>query len=97
MNEQESETIDLVDLPYEIQKQIFDRLDEKDHVSMHRTSKSWQFMIEQYMNDKTSIKCADWKWFCRHFPQIPNCSECLAKMRTKTHTNGLSNDWKWWI
>ena len=89
--------MELIDLPHEIQKHILDRLDEKDHVSMHRVSKSWRFMIVDYLNDKHSIKSTDWKWFCRHEPQIARCSECLAKIRNKTDAKGLENDWNWWI
>ena len=43
------EKIDLSDVPFEIQKRVLDLLSEKDHVSMHRVSKSWQLMISQYL------------------------------------------------
>ena len=43
------EKIELSDFPFEIQKRVLDRLGDKDHVSMHRVSKSWQFMISKYL------------------------------------------------
>ena len=92
-----SETIDICGLPCEIQKRVLDFLDEKDHVSMFRVSKSWRFMIVQYMNDKNSIKPKDWKWYCRHRPQIPHCSKCMARMLEKNGVKDLTNDWNWWL
>ena len=89
--------MELTDLPYEIQKCILDRLDEKDHISMHRVSKSWQFMIVEYLNEKHSIKSSDWKWFCRCEPQTERCSKCLARIRSRIDAKGLANDWNWWI
>ena len=93
MNEQ----IGLIDCPYEIQKRILDKLDEKDHISMYRVSKSWQIMIGQYMTDKNSIKSTDWKWFCRHKPQIAFCSKCKARIQNKKNANDEGNDWEWWL
>ena len=92
-----SDHIELADFPYEIQKRILDLLDEKDFISMHRVSTSWQCMIARYLSDKNSIKATDWRWFCRHQPQIEQCSECLMKIRNKKDTKGLANDWNWWI
>ena len=89
--------IEFVDLPYEIQKKILDLLSQKDHVSLHRVSKAWKFLIGQYLDDQNSIKPADWKWFCRHQPQIPHCSKCLKQIRQKKDSKGLANDYKWWI
>ena len=43
------EKTELNDLPFEIQKNILDKLDDKDHVSINRVSKSWQFMISRYL------------------------------------------------
>ena len=53
--------IEFLDLPYEIQQKILDQLDQKDHVSLYRVSKEWQFLMRQYLNDKNSIKSVDWK------------------------------------
>ena len=89
--------MELAELPYEIQKSILDLLDEKDLKKMYQVSKSWQLMIVEYLNDKHSIKSIDWKWFCRHQPQIERCSECLARSRNKIDTRGLADDWNWWI
>lgn len=89
--------IEIIDLPYEIQKPILDLLDEKDLISMYRVSQSWRLMIRKYMIDKSSIKRTDWKWFCRHNPQIPHCSKCLERMRNKNDDRGLANDWNWWL
>lgn len=86
----------LDECPYEIQKRILDLLDEKDHITIHRVSKSWRMMICQYMDDKTSIKAIDWKWFCKHTPQIMQCSQCLKQRRNKVDDRGLAEDWKWW-
>ena len=88
---------EVIDLPYEIQKKILDQLKEKDLISMHRVSKSWQVMIGKYMSDKCSIKSKDWKWFCRHRPQKPHCSQCLERMRNKNDARGLADDWNWWL
>ena len=52
---------------------------------------------EKNQSFKTSIKQADWKWYCRHRPQIAQCSECLAKQRNKKDERGLADDWNWWI
>ena len=89
--------IEFLDLPYEIQQKILDQLDQKDHVSLYRVSKEWQFLMRQYLNDKNSIKSVDWKWYCRHRPQIPHCSRCLERLRNKNDSRGLANDWEWWI
>ena len=42
---------DLTDIPYELQERILDKLDQEDHISMHQVSKSWQFMIAQYLRN----------------------------------------------
>ena len=91
--------IEFVDLPYETQKHILDKLDEKDHISMFRVSKSWQFMIGQYMNDKSTVKPSDWRWFCRHNPKVPHCSKCLTQFREKCDANEKNgaDDWNWWM
>ena len=52
------EKIELSDFPFEIQKRVLDRLGDKDHVSMHRVSKSWQFMISKYLRIVFQFKCA---------------------------------------
>ena len=89
--------IEITDLPFEVQKGILDRLDEKDLISMHRVSKSWQSMIVRYMDDTSSIKATDWRWFCRHSPRIERCSECLKKIRNKNDIKDLADDWNWWV
>lgn len=89
--------IQLVDFPCEIQEKILDLLDQKDHVSMHRVSKSWKQMISDYLNKKDAIHPRDWKWFCKHEPQIKHCHRCLNKCRNKKDQRGLSNDWRWWL
>ena len=48
--------IELTDFPYEIQQRIFDLLNEKDHISMHRVCKSWQLMITQYLRHVFILK-----------------------------------------
>ena len=52
------EKIELSDFPFEIQKRVLDRLGDKDHVSMHRVSKSWQFMISKYLRIAFQFNCA---------------------------------------
>ena len=47
--------ISLNDLPFEIQKKIMDLLGEKDHVSMHRVSKSWQCMVSEYLRNVLNL------------------------------------------
>ena len=89
--------IQLVDFPFEIQEKILDLLNEKDHVSMHRVSKSWKQMISDYLNEKNTIHPRDWKWFCRHDPKIKHCHRCLNKCRTKNDQRGLATDWNWWL
>ena len=41
--------IELKDLPFEIQKMLLNKLDDKDYVSMYLVSKSWRFMISRYL------------------------------------------------
>ena len=89
--------IQFVDFPFEIQEKILDLLDEKDHVSMHRVSKSWKQMISDYLNEKHTIHPRDWKWFCRHDPLKKHCHQCLNRCRSKNDPKGLANDWKWWL
>ena len=90
------EKVDLSDFPYEIQKQVLSKLDEKDLIAMHEVSKSWKFMIVGYMNDKHSVKSKDWRWFCKHQPQIEKCSICLEKLRKKINSNEKDDVWYWW-
>ena len=51
------EEIELSDFPFEIQKRVLDRLGDKDHVSMHRVSKSWQVMISKYLRIAFQFWC----------------------------------------
>ena len=88
---------DLADLPYELQVRILARLDQKDHVAIHRTSKRWRNLITRYLNDEGSIKLKDWRWYCRHNPGIPSCSSCLDKVRARKDNRNLGKDWKWWL
>lgn len=48
--------IELTDFPFELQERILDKLDEKDHISLHRVSKSWQFMMAQYLRNVFIMK-----------------------------------------
>lgn len=97
MAKQGTHTSDMSELPCELQWQILDYLDQKDHVSMHRTSSSWRNMLIRYLNNKDAIKFSDWRWFCRHFPQRPSCSECMAKLLSKIDDRQLAKDWNWWL
>ena len=90
------EKVDLSDFPYEIQKQVLDKLDEKDLKAMHEVSKTWKSMIVEYMNDKNSVKSKDWRWFCKHQPQVEKCSICLGKLRKKIENNERDDVWYWW-
>ena len=85
---------DLTDLPYELQIRILTLLDQKDHVALHRTSKTWRDMIIHFMTDFNAVKIKDWRWYCRHKPSIPFCPQCLDKIQNK---RGLGDDWNWWL
>ena len=97
MTEQTTHMSDMSELPCELQWQILDYLDQKDHVSMHRTSSSWRNMLIGYLNSKNTIKPTDWRWFCRHRPQKLSCTECRVKLQNKINDTQLANDWKWWL
>ena len=86
----------LSDAPYEIQKQVLDKLDEKDLVAMHKVSEAWKSMIVHYLNDKHSVKSKDWRWFCKHQPQVEKCSICLRKLRKKIESGDKDDVWYWW-
>ena len=88
--------LDLSEFPYEIQKQVLDKLDEKDFVAMHKVSTTWKSMIGEYLNDKHSVKSKDWRWFCKHQPQVEKCSICLGKLRKKIENSDNDDVWYWW-
>ena len=90
-------SLGFLDLPYEIQIKILDRLNQNDHVALHRTSSRFQNMITRYLIDKDIVRGEDWKWFCRHDPKIPYCSRCLHLFRTKNDDKGLAQEWRWWL
>ena len=97
MSKQITQLSDMSELPCELQWQILDNLDEKDHISMHRTSSNWRNMLIRYLNNKNAIKGTDWRWFCRHHPQIPGCSECRIKLQDRNNDRQLAKDWNWWL
>lgn len=88
--------LDLSELPYEIQKQVLDKLDDEAFVAMHKVSETWKSMIVQYLNDKHSVKSKDWRWFCKHEPQVEKCSICLRKLRKKIESDEKDDAWYWW-
>ena len=87
----------LQDLPFEVQLKILGHLGEKDLVSMHRVSTGWRSVICLYMEDVSIIKKVDWRWFCRHSPQVAQCTQCLLAIRSRDDIRGFADDWRWWI
>lgn len=92
-----SQQMSLSNLPFELQKQILDHLDQADHMAMYQTSTAWQAMIKYYLSDVNKIRSADWRWYCRHHPQVAYCTECLNRMKSRNDVRGLARDWNWWI
>ena len=88
--------MDISRLPTELQCKILDHLSERDLENSYAVSQEWREMVRLYQTHHSTIKEAEWRWYCRHQPQQPRCTVCLEKSRARYRHRSVS-DWDWWV
>ena len=87
--------MDISELPLELQLRILTLLTEKDLQKAYQVSFEWQCMVRNFMEKYYLTPIDEWRWYCRHSPQLQRCSQCYERFLSRCKDR-IPPEWKWW-